>query len=97
MPYGATYAVNTTLLWNYISQPEPALKNTTWNTYVAQVLGGGSVINGMMYDRGSSADYDAWEALGNKGWGWSGISPFFKKGKNSPTKHVIKFDVKYRY
>lgn len=35
----------------------------------------------MMYDRGSAADYDAWEALGNKGWGWSGIYPYFKKGK----------------
>lgn len=33
-----------------------------------------------MYDRGSAADYDAWEALGNKGWGWSGIYPFFQKG-----------------
>lgn len=38
------------------------------------------VVNGMMYDRGSAADYDAWEALGNKGWGWSGIYPFFQKG-----------------
>jgi len=34
----------------------------------------------MMYDRGSAADYDAWEALGNEGWGWDGLYPFFKKG-----------------
>jgi choline dehydrogenase-like flavoprotein len=47
---------------------------------VAKVLGGGSVINGMVYDRGSAADYDAWEALGNNGWGWKGMEPYFKKG-----------------
>lgn len=34
----------------------------------------------MVYDRGSAADYDAWEALGNAGWGWSGLEPYFKKG-----------------
>ncbi|KAF2002173.1 GMC oxidoreductase [Amniculicola lignicola CBS 123094] len=81
MPYGATAALNTSLLWaNYVSDPEPELANKTWNTRVAQVLGGGSVVNGMMYDRGSAADYDAWEALGNPGWGWAGLLPFFKKG-----------------
>jgi choline dehydrogenase-like flavoprotein len=81
MPYGATYALNTSLLWNdYVCQPEPELANRTWNTRVGRVLGGGSVVNGMMYDRGSAADYDAWEELGNKGWGWKGMYPFFKKG-----------------
>lgn len=44
------------------------------------MLGGGSVINGMVYDRGNAADYDAWEALGNKGWGWAGMKPYFVKG-----------------
>jgi choline dehydrogenase-like flavoprotein len=81
MPYGATYALNTSLLWSgYVCQPEPFLTNKTWNTRVAQTLGGGSIVNGMLYDRGSAADYDAWEALGNKGWGWEGMYPFFKKG-----------------
>ncbi|KAF2997147.1 hypothetical protein E8E13_005189 [Curvularia kusanoi] len=92
LPFGATYALNTSLLWNnYVCQPEPALNNKTWNTRVAQVLGGGSVVNGMMYDRGSAADYDAWEALGNKGWGWSGLYPFFKKGTEfiPPPKELI--------
>lgn len=34
----------------------------------------------MVYDRGSAADYDAWEALGNNGWGWSGMRKYFVKG-----------------
>ncbi|KZM23654.1 uncharacterized protein EKO05_0005335 [Ascochyta rabiei] len=97
LPYGATYALNTSLLWTgYVSQPEPALNNKTWNTRVAQVLGGGSVVNGMMYDRGSAADFDAWEALGNKGWGWSGIYPFFKKGTEfipPPQELVDEFNI----
>ena len=99
LPYGATYALNTSLLWtDYVCQPEPALNNKTWNTRVAQVLGGGSVVNGMMYDRGSAADYDAWEALGNKGWGWSGLYPFFKKGKIlNLTPPTTKADMELRY
>ncbi|KAH7371225.1 hypothetical protein BKA66DRAFT_444182 [Pyrenochaeta sp. MPI-SDFR-AT-0127] len=81
LPFGATYPLNTSLLWpNYVSDPEPELAGRTWNTRVAQVLGGGSIVNGMVYDRGSAADYDAWEELGNDGWGWKGLYPFFRKG-----------------
>ncbi|CAN9262534.1 unnamed protein product [Alternaria alternata] len=79
LPYGATYALNETLLWGYISQPEPHIANKTFPTRVARVLGGGSVVNGMLYDRAAAGDYDAWEALGNKGWGWEGMFPYFKK------------------
>jgi choline dehydrogenase-like flavoprotein len=97
IPYGATYPLNTSLLWtDYVSEPEPELGHKTWNTRVARVLGGGSVVNGMMYDRGSRADYDAWEALGNKGWGWDGLFPFFKKGTTyvaPPQKLVDAFNI----
>jgi choline dehydrogenase-like flavoprotein len=99
MPYGATYALNTSLLWsNYVSEPEPALNNKTWNVRVAEVLGGGSVVNGMVYDRGAAADYDAWEALGNKGWGWKGLYPFFKKGTEyipPPASTAKEFNITY--
>ena len=37
------------------------------------------MVNGMAFDRASAADYDAWEQLGNPGWGWSGLLPYFKK------------------
>tara|TARA_R110002003_G_scaffold1868_9_gene23642 strand:- start:5280 stop:6917 length:1638 start_codon:yes stop_codon:yes gene_type:complete len=82
IPYKANdFTASAGLLWNGItSKPEPGLGNGTFSVLVAKVLGGGSVINGMVYDRGSAADYDAWEALGNKGWGWSGMKPYFKKG-----------------
>lgn len=44
-----------------------------------KLLGGSSGINYLMYVRGSRADYDGWESLGNKGWGWDGMVPYFKK------------------
>lgn len=79
MPYGATFPLNETLLWGYTSQPEPYIANKTFPTRAGRVLGGGSIVNGMLYDRAAAGDYDAWEALGNKGWGWEGMYPFFKK------------------
>ncbi|CBX91402.1 hypothetical protein IAQ61_010760 [Plenodomus lingam] len=81
------------LLWDgYNSKPEPGLGGNTFPVLVAKVLGGGSVINGMIYDRGSAADYDAWEALGNKGWGWNGMEPYFIKGTTfqPPTPEIAK-------
>lgn len=97
LPYAANYALNDTLFWsNYTSLPEPQLGNATWGVRVAQVLGGGSIVNGMMYDRGSAADYNAWEELGNEGWGWKGMYPFFKKGTEliaPPNKTVEEFGV----
>jgi choline dehydrogenase-like flavoprotein len=61
------------------SAPNPELNNTTSLVAVAAVVGGGSVVNGMGYARGSKADYDAWEELGNPGWGWDGLFPYFRK------------------
>ncbi|KAH7066396.1 choline dehydrogenase-like protein [Paraphoma chrysanthemicola] len=94
IPYKANdFTASAGLLWNGItSKPEPGLGNGTFGVLVAKVLGGGSVINGMVYDRGSAADYDAWEALGNKGWGWSGLEPYFKKGTTfqPPSEKIAK-------
>lgn len=42
-------------------------------------MGGSSAVNGMVFDRGSKADYNAWEELGNRGWGWDGLFPYFQK------------------
>ena len=96
LPYAATYPLNTTLFWNYVSEPEPFLANITGLGLAAQVLGGGSIVNGMAYDRGSVADFDAWESLGNKGWGWDGLFPFFKLGTEfipPPVATVEEFNI----
>ena len=64
---------------NFPSAPNPKLNNATSNVPVPAVVGGGTVVNGMAYGRGSKADFDGWEELGNPGWGWNGLLPYFRK------------------
>jgi choline dehydrogenase-like flavoprotein len=51
------------------------------NVSVAQgkVVGGSTKLNRMVFDRGAKSDYDGWEALGNEGWDWKSLLPYFKK------------------
>jgi len=67
------------MLWSPQSAPVPGLNNNTFRVTVPAVVGGGSVVNGMGYVRGSKSDYDSWKALGNPGWGWDDLLPYFKK------------------
>ncbi|KAI1142092.1 GMC oxidoreductase [Hypoxylon sp. FL0543] len=46
-----------------------------------KAVGGSTIINGLIWTRGSEADFDAWEHLGNPGWGWSGLLPYFQKSE----------------
>lgn len=78
MPYYAN-ELDTSVLMPPVSAPNAKLNNSISEVVVAAVVGGGSVVNGMGYNRGSKADYDGWEALGNPGWGWKGLLPYFRK------------------
>lgn len=68
------------------------MNNLTFPVRVGNVVGGGSIVNGMLFDRGSNADYDAWEELGNEGWGWSGLGKYFKKSTHftPPSEAAVK-------
>lgn len=62
------------------STPQPNAGNKAYSMPRGKVLGGSSAINYLMYVRGSKNDYDrGWESIGNKGWGWDGLAPYFKK------------------
>lgn len=67
------------LMYNITTTPQAALNNRPTKQEAAATVGGGSSVNGMFMNRGSSWDYDAWERLGNPGWGWDGLLPYFKK------------------
>lgn len=71
----------TQYLFNITSIPQRGLDNSTFAVPAAAVVGGGTVVNGMFFDRGSAPDYDAWAELGNPGWGWKDLLPYFKKVK----------------
>lgn len=46
-------------------------------------VGGGSLINGMLWNRGHEDDFRAWESLGNEGWGWDSLLGYFRKVESS--------------
>ena len=67
------------LMYDITSAPDANIGGATKPVWVGNVVGGGSVVNGMAFDRASAADYDAWERLGNVGWNWNNLLPYFKK------------------
>ncbi|KAF7886352.1 hypothetical protein EAF00_010455 [Botryotinia globosa] len=68
--------------WNLWTAPQTSLDGSSRPMDLGKGVGGGSLINGMCWTRGGSADYDAWVALGNPGWGWNDLLPYFKRTEN---------------
>src|SRR5688572_12585683 len=65
--------------WCYRSEAEAGLNGRHMGVPRGRVLGGSSSINGMVYTRGQSRDYDQWRQLGNSGWSWDDVLPYFKR------------------
>ncbi|KAK5660538.1 hypothetical protein OQA88_13087 [Cercophora sp. LCS_1] len=68
--------------WNITSAPQEFLDGGSRRIYQGRVVGGGSVVNGLVFTRGASIEYDAWEKFGNPGWGWDKMLPYFIKSEN---------------
>jgi choline dehydrogenase len=68
--------------WMFESEPEKELRGRTLYQPRGKVLGGTSSINGMVYMRGTPADYDGWRQRGCEGWDWDSVLPFFKKAED---------------
>ncbi len=67
--------------WGYSTDPEKNMKGRKILWPRGRVLGGTSSINGLIYIRGQSQDYDHWRQLGNTGWGWDDVLPNFLKAE----------------
>jgi len=64
--------------WGYFTEPQSHLRNRKIYWPRGRTLGGSSSINGMVYLRGHPEDYNEWARLGNPGWSWDEVLPFFK-------------------
>lgn len=85
-PLGCVGMMPTTIN-NYAFQtvPQPGLNGRRGYQPRGKALGGSSAINAMVYIRGHRVDYDHWEALGNQGWGYDAMLPYFKRSENNRT------------
>jgi choline dehydrogenase len=70
---------NPNVNWGYETEPEPHLNGRRLSWPRGKVLGGSGSINGLVFLRGAPSDYDAWEALGAKGWAYKDVLPYFKR------------------
>ena len=68
--------------WCYRTEPEPSLDGRSLDWPRGKVLGGSSSINGLLYVRGQAGDYDHWRQLGNPGWSFDDVLPYFIKAED---------------
>ena len=74
---------NPSVDWCYKTEPDPGLNGRSIEGPRGKVLGGSSSLNGLLYVRGQSQDYDRWAQMGNRGWGWDDVLPLFKRAENN--------------
>jgi choline dehydrogenase-like flavoprotein len=72
-------AIGTGYDWNLTYAKSVSLNGRNVSIPQGKVVGGSTQLNRMVFDRGSKSDYDRWSALGNKGWDWKSLLPYFKK------------------
>lgn len=68
--------------WCYKTEPDETMEGVSIPYPRGKTLGGSSSINGLLYIRGQEEDYNVWRQLGNAGWGWNDVLPYFIKAEN---------------
>ena len=84
IPVGYLYCMgNKRTDWLYKTTKQKGLNGRELNYPRGKVMGGCSSINGMIYMRGQANDYDQWRQMGNEGWSWDDVLPYFKNMEDS--------------
>ena len=65
--------------WDIYTAPQTQLDGASRLIPMGKGVGGGSLINGMVWSRGNQIDINAWESLGNPGWNWDNLLTYFKR------------------
>ncbi|MCP5070628.1 MAG: choline dehydrogenase [bacterium] len=92
VPLGFAFLMkNKNVNWCYQTEPEPELRDRRIDWPRGKVLGGSSSINGMVHIRGQREDFDHWASLGNQGWSYDELLPYFKRHE-----HNVKGSNQYR-
>ena len=93
IPVGYLYLMgNPRADWGFKTVAEPGLNGRALDYPRGRVLGGCSSINGMIYMRGQARDYDGWRQMGNAGWGWDDVLPYFKRHEDQFALEPDAFD-----
>ena len=94
------------LTWGFKAEADPGTNGRAIAYPRGRVLGGSSSINGLIYIRSQPEDYDHWAQLGNRGWGWDDVLPFFKRAerwtgdevlrRHGPVRHIDRSRRRYQ-
>ena len=87
MPAGIARLGTPRFSWMYETAPQKAMNGRRMNQPRGRLLGGSSSVNAMVYMRGQAADYDHWRQLGNSGWSYEDVLPYFKKAEHNERLH----------
>ena len=87
IPFFVGADIGGTYDWNLTTVPQMYLDGRPRSLPQGRALGGGTILNAMLWNRGGRGDYDDWVTLGNPGWGWDDMLPYFKKARLTKFRH----------
>jgi len=85
--YGMSF-YNPSVNWMYQTEPDPQLNHRSAYWPRGKVLGGSSAINAMVFIRGQARDFNDWANLGNSGWSYQAVLPYFKRRQPPRTQRI---------
>lgn len=87
MPFYIGYQPYGFYEWGLYTAPQTHLDGVSRNIPMGKGVGGGSLINGMIWNRGNQQSFNAWGDVGNEGWSWDALLPYFKRTETFTPKY----------